>query len=103
MDFAPIARAILDSIHWALLGAVLLVVLSWLRRRRLGARGEAAVYRRLRRCCAAVADDLILPDGRGGLTQLDHLALTPASLLIVESKNYNGLIFGQARDRTWTQ
>jgi hypothetical protein len=50
-----------------------------------------------------MADDLIVPDGRGGLTQVDHLALTAAALLVVETKNYGGLILGQARDRTWTQ
>jgi hypothetical protein len=57
----------------------------------------------LRRYCREVVDDLILPDGRGGLAQIDHLVLTSAGLLVVETKNYGGLIFGETRDRTWTQ
>jgi hypothetical protein len=68
-----------------------------------GAAGEAAVSRVLRRFCAEVADDVLLPDGRGGLTQLDHLALTGAGLLVVETKNYGGLIFGRRGEPTWTQ
>ncbi|MGB5832377.1 MAG: nuclease-related domain-containing protein, partial [Thiohalocapsa sp.] len=70
---------------------------------RRGAAGEAAVSRALRRVFRQVADDLILPDGRGGLTQVDHLALTPAGLLVVETKNYRGLILGQAHEANWTQ
>lgn len=50
-----------------------------------GRRGEAAVSRALRRRLAHVADDVILPDGRGGLTQIDHLALTPTGVLVVET------------------
>jgi hypothetical protein len=63
----------------------------------------AAVYRKLRRYCTEAADGLILPDGRNGLTQVGHLALTPAALLAVETKNSGGLVLGQAGDRTWNQ
>lgn len=93
-------------ITWALCllaVVVLTTLLARLRPRLLGAQGQAAVSRRLRRYCAEVADDLILPNGRGGLAQIDHLVLTPAGLVVVETKNYSGLIFGEVRDRTWTQ
>src|SRR5271157_3745938 len=97
--------------HFALIKWVLcllaVVVLSGLfarlRPRLLGRQGQAAVSRRLRRYYAKVANDLILPNGRGGLTQIDHLVLTPAGLVVVETKNYHGLIFGQVGDRNWTQ
>lgn len=73
------------------------------RAERRGAEGEAAVAKRLQRLFTEVANDLILPDGRGGLTQVDHLVLTPAGLLVIETKNYRGLILGSAYERTWTQ
>jgi restriction system protein len=94
-----------QSVLFLLVSAAVLftVLLRWLRPRLHGALGEAAVSRRLRRYCAKVADDLIVPDDHGGLTQIDHLALTPAGLLVVETKNYSGLIFGETRDSTWTQ
>ena len=100
MEYTPIISALFAPL---LLFAVLAALVALLRPRFVGAIGEAAVSRRLRRHFPEVADDLILPDGRGGLTQVDHLALTPAGLLVVETKNYGGLILGQARDQTWTQ
>jgi len=102
MDFTLIRQAVLEPVFWLPAVAALVVLFAWLRRRR-GPVGEAAVSRRLRRCCAEVANDLVLRDGRGGLTQIDHVALTPDGLLVVETKNYGGLIFGQVHDRTWTQ
>jgi len=68
-----------------------------------GRLGEVRVGARLRGLFPRVLDDLILPDGRGGLTQIDHLALTPAGLLVVETKTYSGSIFGTATEPTWTQ
>jgi len=82
---------------------LLVVLLGRLRPKLLGVAGEKAVSRALRRMFAEVLDDVILPDGRGGLTQIDHVALTPAGLLVVETKNYGGSIFGQAYEATWTQ
>jgi hypothetical protein len=68
-----------------------------------GKAGEARVGRALERLFPAVTHDAILPDARGGLTQIDHLALTPAGILVVETKHYRGRIFGQAHEATWTQ
>lgn len=104
MDVASAPELLTEPVTWlvAIMVLVAVFVVS-LRPRRPGARGEAAVARRLRRSCAEVANDLILRDGRGGLTQIDHLALTSDGLLVVETKDLGGLIFGQAHDRTWTQ
>jgi hypothetical protein len=98
---------------WLALSPLLLLgaLLGWFRPELLralrpmsrGAAGEARVAKVLQRLFAEVLNDVILPDGRGGLTQIDHLALTSAGLLVVETKNYRGSIFGQTRERTWTQ
>lgn len=68
-----------------------------------GAAGERAVRQVLDRLGGAALHNIILPDGRGGLTQIDHLVLTQAGLLVIETKNYAGQVVGQAEDPTWTQ
>ena len=68
-----------------------------------GMEGEALVGRVLSKRFSHVLHDIIIPDGRGGLTQLDHVVLTPSGILVVETKNYKGMIFGRERDKQWTQ
>ncbi len=46
--------------------------------------------------------DLILPTRRGGLTQIDHVILSPYGLFVVETKDYSGWIFGDAASAKWT-
>lgn len=101
--FAVIAAAFVHQVLWLLPLVLAVAALPLLTPRIRGARGEAQVGRVLARLFPAVRHDLILPDGRGGLTQVDHLALTPAGLLVVETKNYRGAILGRARERQWRQ
>ena len=103
-NFAAIPiEALLAQLTWAIPAIAAVLALKALLPRLLGRAGEARVGARLKRLLPEVRDDLILPDGRGGLTQIDHLALTPAGLLVVETKTYSGLILGQAHEPTWTQ
>ena len=103
--YEPIIGALLHGyLPWILplligLGGLRLWLLPKLR----GMEGEALVGRELGKLGAAVLNDFVLPDGKGGLTQIDHVALTGAGLLVVETKNYSGQIFGTERDRQWTQ
>jgi hypothetical protein len=100
---APIVGAFAGALVYLIPAAILALILARFLPRLLGAAGEAAVARTLGRHLEQVANDLLLPDGRGGLTQVDHLALTADGLLVLETKNYAGLVLGQARDRTGTQ
>ena len=68
-----------------------------------GAAGEKRVGRLLGKMAAEVRNDVLLPDGNGGLTQIDHLALGPSGIWVVETKNYGGSIFGKAAEKRWTQ
>ena len=65
--------------------------------------GEHVVVGRLKEHAHAALHDVILPDGRGGLTQIDHILLTNQVLWVVETKTFTGRIFGRERDRQWTQ
>ena len=79
--------------------AILTLATPWVR----GKLGETRVRKRLNRIWSEALHDVILPASRGGLTQVDHLVLTGAGLLVVETKNYRGRIFGREREAQWTQ
>ncbi len=69
-----------------------------------GKLGEMRVANWLARFIAGEAlHDVILPDHHGGLTQIDHLVKTGTALLVIETKNYRGQIFGRTFDAQWTQ
>lgn len=100
----PVTSLIFQWALWVVLAGLFLsalksIVVPWLR----GRSGEARVGAVLDRIGVDTLHDVILADGRGGLTQVDHLVLTGAGLLVVETKNYSGLILGQEREAQWTQ
>ena len=87
------------------LGALLAVVLAWSgvagfrywRRRRaaraLRARFESISFDLLR--------DVLLPDGSGGVLQVDWLLFTPRGLLVVDLRTVRGMIFGSELMDQW--
>jgi predicted RNA-binding Zn-ribbon protein involved in translation (DUF1610 family) len=50
-----------------------------------------------------VINNVTIPDGQGGTTQIDHIVVSPYGIFVVETKHYKGWIFGGERDRQWTQ
>ena len=42
------------------------------------------------------------PDGKG-TTQIDHLVVSPFGVVVIETKNLSGWLFGQEREAEWTQ
>ena len=100
----PLLEAVIHGALWFIPVLLAIAALKVLFSARLkGAAGERAVARVLNRLGEAALHDIILPDGRGGLTQIDHLVLTQAGLLVVETKNYAGQVLGRAQDTKWTQ
>jgi hypothetical protein len=47
--------------------------------------------------------NVYLPNGEGELTEIDLLMLTRKGIIVIESKNYSGWIFGDERHKMWTQ
>lgn len=41
-----------------------------------------------------------LPDQEQGTTQIDHILISPYGIFIIETKNYTGWIFGNARQNS---
>lgn len=68
-----------------------------------GAAGELGLRWSVKGLADDEMHDVLIPDGRDGLTQIDHLFLAGNGIHVVETKNYQGRIFGEARQKTWTQ
>lgn len=47
--------------------------------------------------------NLLLPLKNGGTTQIDHLVLSLYGIFVIETKNYQGFIFGDENQDYWTQ
>jgi hypothetical protein len=71
----------------------------------LGEKGERAATRSL----ASLSDtgqilrNLIIPKADGSTTEIDLVYITCQGIFVVEVKNYGGWIFGNERNRYWTQ
>lgn len=67
-----------------------------------GLEGERLVQNQLKKLGLETINDVILPDGKNGLTQIDHIVLMPDNLIVIETKNYNGILLGKKNDSKWT-
>ncbi len=71
-----------------------------------GARGERSVNSVLARKLPAeeytVFHDVTLPSSHGP-TQIDHIVVSRYGIFVIETKNYTGWIFGDAKSKQWTQ
>ncbi|MGF2618169.1 NERD domain-containing protein [Rossellomorea vietnamensis] len=47
--------------------------------------------------------DILLPGHNGKTTQIDHIVVSPYGIFVIETKNYNGWIFGSEKSKKWTQ
>lgn len=49
-----------------------------------------------------VLHDFILPGAYGGLVKIDHAILTAGGILCIQTKHYNGIVFGGEDEPQWT-
>lgn len=49
-----------------------------------------------------VLEDFILPGAYGGLTRIDFALLTSGGILCIQTKHYNGIVFGDPGEPQWT-
>jgi hypothetical protein len=47
-------------------------------------------------------DDIVIRTDKG-LTQIDHVLITPVGLFVIETKNYTGKIYGKPKYKNWIQ
>lgn len=71
-------------------------------RRLAGVAGELKVRTFIERRYANSIHDTYLPS-KSGVTQIDHIVLVAGAIVVIETKNYGGLILGDERGQKWTQ
>ncbi|MBO1360293.1 NERD domain-containing protein [Acetobacter sacchari] len=68
-----------------------------------GQKGESEVRTILADSGLACRHDLVLPTRQGTVTQIDHVAMVPAGIMVIETKRLRGRISGDPRDDFWKQ
>ncbi|WP_223701188.1 NERD domain-containing protein [Sutcliffiella deserti] len=70
-----------------------------------GAVGESYVNKELEKLgpMYRVFHDLYIPNEKGGTSQVDHVVTSPTGIFVIETKHYEGWIFGEENQRNWTQ
>lgn len=64
--------------------------------------GALRIRRVLKSRSADVLHDFILPGAFGGLVKIDHAILTAGGVLCIQTKHYNGIVFGDEDEPQWT-
>ena len=64
--------------------------------------GKRRIRRILKDRSRNVLEDFILPGAYGGLTKIDYAILTSGGIICVQTRHYNGIVFGGAKEPQWT-
>ena len=64
--------------------------------------GTLRIRRTLEARSPEVLHDFILPGAYGGLVKIDHAILTAGGILCIQTKHYNGIVFGDEDEPQWT-
>ncbi len=64
--------------------------------------GQRRIGKILQHRSKDVLDDFILPGAYGGLTCINHAILTSGGVLCIQTKHYNGIVFGGSDEPQWT-
>ncbi len=64
--------------------------------------GQQRIRAALAKRSPNVLHDFILPGAYGGLAKLDHAVLTAGGILCVQTKHFNGVVFGGEDEAQWT-
>lgn len=106
-SIARLPQLLMESLRdepwlWALGGVVLLglliAVYGFFR-----TRSRRRVQRIVQGLGHAVRRNVVVPDSVEGLLHVDYLVLTADGVLLIEIKDYRGMLFGGARTDIWTQ
>ena len=79
---------------------IILLLVVWKARNR---NNRKLLLRRLKKMGEGIMIDIEVPDGVENIVHLDCLLLTRAGLLVIDIKDYAGLIFGAESIDVWTQ
>ncbi|MEO0346116.1 MAG: nuclease-related domain-containing protein [Pseudomonadota bacterium] len=77
--------------------AALLLVLHWIR-----SRSGGSLSARLADVCHDQLTDVVLPKADDGAIHIDHILLTERGIVVVDSREIKGIVFGSDRMHDWT-
>lgn len=92
--FTVAAALLLTLVFRSTAGHVVALLARWI--------GSFRIRRVLRQRSPNVLHDFILPGAYGGLTKIDHAILTSGGILCIQTKHYNGIVFGAADEAQWS-
>ena len=72
-------------------------LLIWRKRR-----GRVTVHSALKAIAVDRLEDILVPDGMGGEIHIEHLILTTRGILVINIKQYEGVIWASDRMDQWT-
>ncbi len=64
--------------------------------------GEFRIRMALAKRSPDVLHDFIIPGAYGGLAKIDHAILTAGGILCIQTKHFNGIVFGDEDEAQWT-
>ncbi len=64
--------------------------------------GERRIRRELKSRSKDVLHDFMLPGAYGGIAKIDHAVMTAGGILCIQTKHYNGIVFGDPDEPQWT-
>ncbi len=64
--------------------------------------GQLRIRTALAKRSKDVMHDAILPGAYGGLAKIDHAILTAGGILCIQTKHFNGIVFGGEDEAQWT-
>ena len=64
--------------------------------------GEFRIRRALEARSNDVLHDFMLPGAYGGIAKIDHAIMTAGGILCIQTKHYNGVVFGEPDEPQWT-
>jgi hypothetical protein len=86
---------------WVALGLAAALLILLILRVRYRAR-DGGVRRALKAIAVDSLENVLVPDGMGGVIHIEHLLLTSRGLLVVNVKPYEGIVFASDRMDDWT-
>ncbi len=98
---------VLEFVLFGVLIAFAIFLLIWNLPANKGKRGERRVAKALERYAenngGYIINDVIIPNPNGGTSQIDHVLFCKEGIVVVETKNYGGRLYGKADQQKWTQ
>lgn len=73
----------------------------------IGRMGESMMNELLEKYCSTHPNSYLIkgvriPNSRGFTSEIDHILFTPGGIFVVETKNCNGVMRGNANDKKWS-